>query len=260
MTNVELQVTDDELHAFVDGQLDPQRIAGVLRWLHEHPDDALRVGQWQTQRLELRQLHRSLDVGATPDVLTRAVMRTRRRPIWWQAAAAVVLFGIGVVAGRMGSVASVDAQLAAARAEPAFVREAVVAHAVYTPEARHPVEVTGAEEAHLVQWLGRRLGTPLKAPVLQAQGFRLLGGGLLRGEGTPRAIFFYEDARGRRVTLYVTVFEPGAAPKETAFRSAREGAFESFYWIEGRFGYALNGEVSSADVMALAREIGRAHV
>jgi anti-sigma factor RsiW len=157
----------------------------------------------------------------------------------------------------MWHVASVDAQVAAARREPSFVREAVVAHAVYTPESRHPVEVTAAEEAHLVQWLGRRLGLPLKAPTLQAQGFRLLGGRLLPGAGTPRAQFMYEDARGRRVTLYVTVFEPGAAPTETAFRSAREGAFESFYWVEGRFGYALNGDVSSADVMALAREVYR---
>jgi len=96
---------------------------------------------------------------------------------------------------------------------------------------------------------------PLRAPALQAQGFRLLGGRLLPGPRSPRAQFMYEDATGRRVTLYVTVFEPANAPRETAFRAARDGALESFYWVEGRFGYALSAELPPADVMALAREV-----
>jgi anti-sigma factor RsiW len=137
------------------------------------------------------------------------------------------------------------------------VRDAVIAHVVYAPEARHPVEVSADEEAHLVQWLGRRLGTPLRAPSLQAQGFRLLGGRLLPGPQIPRAQFMFEDARGRRVTLYVTVFDAADAPRETAFQTVREGAVESFYWVEGRFGYALSAELPPADVMALAREVYR---
>ena len=136
-----------------------------------------------------------------------------------------------------------------------FVRDAVIAHTIYAPEKRHPVEVSADEEAHLVQWLGRRLGVPLRAPALQSQGFRLLGGRLLPGPRSPRAQFMYEDAAGRRVTLYVTVFEPSNAPRETAFRAARDGALESFYWVEGRFGYALSAELPPADVMALAREV-----
>jgi len=141
--------------------------------------------------------------------------------------------------------------------EPQFARDAVIAHAVYTPEVRHPVEVTSADEAHLVQWLTRRLGAPLKVPTLQALGFRLLGGRLLPGPHSPRAQFMYEDANGHRVTLYVTVFDEGQAPKETAFRSVRDGAVESFYWIEGRQGYAFSAELAPADAMALAHEVYR---
>ena len=54
-----------------------------------------------------------------------------------------------------------------------FARDAMAAHVVYSPEVRHPVEVAAAEQQHLVQWLSKRLGTQLKAPVLQAQGFDL---------------------------------------------------------------------------------------
>ena len=247
-------VTDDDLHALVDGQLAPARLAQVLAWLHAHPEDAARVAQWQAQRLQLRQLHRSLDVGPASASMSKAVLRASSQGNWWrQAVAAVVLLGLGAVGGRLWPTPP-GAPLEVA-AEPRFVRDAVIAHAVYVPETRHPVEVTGADEAHLVQWLTRRLGAPVKAPVLLSAGFRLLGGRLLPGVETPRAQFMYEDTQGRRLTLYVTVFEAGKSPQETAFRSVREGGVESFYWIEGRLGYALSGDMPSSEMMALARDV-----
>ena len=102
-----------------------------------------------------------------------------------------------------------------------------------------------------------RLGTPLKAPQLGEQGFRLLGGRLLAGEGAPRAQFMYEDGQGRRVTLYIAAFQPGHAPAETAFRSVRDSPRESFYWVEGAFGYALSAELPPAELQALARAVYR---
>jgi anti-sigma factor RsiW len=261
MTHHGTGVSEAELHALVDGQLDALRIPAVLDWLRERPDDAMRVAQWQAQRLQLRQMHRAIDIGETPPALVRTVTRAQRRQPWWYAAAAVVLLGTGLVAGLVGGHllpgAGGDAAPYAVVAESAFARDAVIAHAVYTPEVRHPVEVTAADEAHLVQWLTRRLGAPLKVPTLQALGFRLLGGRLLPGPQSPRAQFMYEDAGGHRVTLYVTVFGPGQAPNETAFRSVRDGAVESFYWIEGRQGYAFSAELAPAAAMALAREVYR---
>ncbi len=51
------------------------------------------------------------------------------------------------------------------------------------PEVRHPVEVTAAQQDHLVQWLSKRVGRPLKVPVLAAEGYELVGGRLLSGDG-----------------------------------------------------------------------------
>ena len=260
MSESDQPVPEEDLHALVDGQLDPARLTSVLKWLQAHPEDAASVAHWQAQRLHLQQLHRSLDIGATPPALIRAALGQRRAPHWRQAAAAAVLLGLGLVGGRLWPTPSApDAMPSSlmAKAEPRFVRDAVIAHAVFVPETRHPVEVAASDEAHLVQWLTRRLGTPVKAPVLQAQGFRLLGGRLLPGAEAPRAQFMYEDAQGRRLTLYVTVFGEGKSPQETAFRSVREGSVESFYWIEGRLGYALTADMPSADMMALARTVYR---
>lgn len=254
-------VTESELHALVDGQPDPLRIPDILDWLRDHPDDALRVAQWQAQRLQLRQMHRAIDLGETPPALIHTVRQTRRPLPWRHAAAAVLLLGVGLVSGlvsaRLIPGALRDPAPAVATAEPEFARDAVIAHAVYTPEVRHPVEVTAADEAHLVQWLTRRLGSPLKAPTLQTLGFRLLGGRLLPGPHSPRAQFMYEDADGHRVTLYVTVFDKGQVPNETAFRSVRDGKVESFYWSDGRLGYAFIGELPGGSAMAMAREVYR---
>ena len=261
MNDEPASVSAFELHALVDGQLDPLRIPAVLNWLRDHPDDALRVAQWQAQRLQLRQLHRAIDVSETPPALMRTVTRARRGSHWRHSAAAAVLLGVGLISGLLGGRlmpgAARDDPISLAQGQPEFTRDAVIAHVVYTPEVRHPVEVTAADEAHLVQWLTRRLGLPLKAPTLQALGFRLLGGRLLPGPHSPRAQFMYEDTTGQRVTLYVTVFDEGQAPKETAFRSVRDGKVESFYWIEGRLGYALSGDLPGVSAMALAREVYR---
>jgi anti-sigma factor RsiW len=55
---------------------------------------------------------------------------------------------------------------------PAYVQDAAIAHAVFTPEQRHPVEVGAGEQAHLLQWLSRRLGTPLQARISAPRALR----------------------------------------------------------------------------------------
>lgn len=261
MNDTSAPVSHDELHAFVDGQLDAVRVPAVLAWLQGHPEDAAQVAHWQAQRLALRRLARSLLLGETPAALTDVVLRAtagrRRHTQWQQAAAVLLLVAASALGGRYwGQAQDVGTQASVALPNsPAFVREAVAAHVAFVPEKRHPVEVAASDEAHLLQWLSRRLGAPLKLPTLAERGYRLLGGRLLPGDGTPRAQFMYENAQGARVTLYVAVFAPGQAPAQTAFSSVRSGNEESFYWVEDRFGYALSTEGNRAELMALAREV-----
>lgn len=265
-----------DLHAFVDGQLEPERMLAVLAHLQAHPDQARQVAAWQAQRRALRQWHRRLDPGPTPAAM-EATLRAHAAPSapstarrasagHWQQAAVVagsVLLGAamahwwpgaGTAAGLAAGSARPDAGLA--EAAPEFVRDAGIADAVFRPEKRHAVEVPASEHAHLMQWLSRRLGVTLRTPDLGAEGYRLLGGRLLPGEPTPRAQFMYEDAGGRRVTLFVTVFGPDDAPDAVGFRTHRDEERAIYYWIDGRFGYALSVP-ASGDTMALAKAVHR---
>jgi anti-sigma factor RsiW len=124
------------------------------------------------------------------------------------------------------------------------------AHLVYSPEVRHPVEVDAKEQEHLVKWLSKRLGMPLKIPVLNNEGFELLGGRLLPGQDGPVAQFMYQEGTGKRLTLYVT--KPHRGDNLTAFRFAQEGSVSVFYWMDKDLGYAISGEIDKPQLSRVA--------
>lgn len=151
----------------------------------------------------------------------------------------------------MSAVTGLAAADAPATAEgQALARSAAVAHAVYTPEQRHPVEVGADQQQHLVAWLSKRLGAPLHPPQLGALGYELIGGRLLPGQSGPVAQFMYDNAGGKRLTLYVSTEQ--RHNRNTAFRFAQEGQVGVFYWIDGRYGYALSGALDRAALARLA--------
>jgi anti-sigma factor RsiW len=136
-----------------------------------------------------------------------------------------------------------------------------VAHAVYAPEVRHPVEVNvaqgsateqRAQEEHLARWLGKRLDMPVRLFDLRAQGFELVGGRLLPDANGPSAQLMYQNSGGQRVTVYLRKPEAGAS---TAFRFQRDGDLGLFYWIEDGFGCALVGKLPREQLLALAEAV-----
>ena len=101
-----------------------------------------------------------------------------------------------------------------------------------------------------MRWLSKRLGTKLKAPQLGALGYDLVGGRLLSGPNGPVAHFMFQDARGTRLTLYVSTQR--AEIQETAFRFSKEDQVSVFYWIDGHNGYALSGEIPRRQLLGIA--------
>lgn len=265
-------LSDDELHALVDGQASPDELAALRIRLAADPDAQARFAQWQHQRDTLHRLHAQILSEAVPATLLQAAqagdaVRTGSNS-WWRyggmAAGVVLAFGAGWLANtnwqKMGWREATAPSMARAQPEPEFVRQAVLAHAVYAPEIRHPVEVTAQEQQHLVQWLSKRLDKPLKVPDLTPHGFHLMGGRLLPGEAGARAQFMFQNTMGQRVTLYLGAMDSAAAGvpgKETGFRFEPQAAIPSFYWVDHGFGYALAGQLPRVSLMQLAQEVYR---
>ena len=244
----QLPVTEAELHAYVDGLLPEERRAEVEAYLSTHAEDAQRVRAWREQNQALHALYDPVLSEALPARVRKPALLRRMRPALRYAAVAA-WFALGGVTGwylhAYSSAQSVDAV--------AFARQAAIAHVVYSPEVRHPVEVGADQEAHLVGWLSKRLGASLKVPQLTALGYQLVGGRLLPGNRGPVAQFMFQDGNGQRLTLYV---RSGASDnRETAFRYAQERGISVFYWLDGKFGYALSGEIDKAELLRVAKVV-----
>ena len=245
--NTPLFPGEEDLHAYVDGQLDPARREAVAAWLAAHPAEAARVAAWEEQKHLLRAAYEPVLTEPVPELLQAAARppaRASRQKFAYAAAAGWLVLGALIGYGFKATQAPGEAS------PPPIARSAALAHVVFTPEVRHPVEVGADQEAHLAQWLSKRLGTPLKVPHLGAEGYALVGGRLLPGDSGPVAQFMYEDAGGRRLTLYIR--SDAAENRETAFRYALEGKIGVFYWLDGRLGYALSGELPREKLLSLA--------
>ena len=240
-----LPVTEADLHAYVDGVLPEARRGEVEAYLATQPDDAQRVQAWRAQN---QALHEWFDPVLDEALPARLGKLPRWRPLLRYAA----VMGWVVLGGLAGW--HLHAYNAAKSADVAgFARQAAIAHVVYSPEVRHPVEVGADQEAHLVSWLSKRLGASLKVPHLSGIGYQLVGGRLLPGNQGPVAQFMFQDANGQRLTLYVR--SAAIENQETAFRFAQERGVSVFYWLDRRFGYALSGEVDKAELLRVARAV-----
>jgi anti-sigma factor RsiW len=241
-----LPVTEAELHAYVDGGLPEARRSEVELYIERHPDEASRLAAYRTQNEALRALYDPVLDEPVPHRLTR------RPPTLLRYAAVVAWLALG---GIIGWVAH-DYGTGELRADmPNWAKRAAVAHVVYSPEVRHPVEVAADQEAHLVTWLSKRLGADLKVPQLSALGYGLVGGRLLPGEHGPVAQFMYQDGKGQRLTLYVRTNAEDT--QETAFRYARDNNVGVFYWLDHKLGYALSGEMDKAELLKVATAVYR---
>lgn len=248
-------LSEEILHAYVDGGLSSDERGAVEAHLALHPETAARARAWATQN---EALHRAFDPLLEEPHTLKVDLRRRvvSAPFFWRnvaALAATLMLGIAI-----GFVSHDYWSPVSAPGRGSIARQALLAHAAYLPEVRHPVEVTGREEQHLIAWLSKRLDAPLKAPSLVQSGYQLLGGRLLpappnavaAGKAPPVAWLMYENAQGKRLSLMVRREAPNT---DTAFRFAQEGNNSVFYWVDGPFGYALVGDINKDELAVLAR-------
>ena len=240
----------DELSAFVDGELNSEARARITARLESDPAATDATETYERQKSLLHALFDPVLQEPVPQSLIPPEPRLVSSTLMNIAAAAAYLV-VGGMAGwwlheRADSMPEAIADLP---------ERAVSAHAVYTPEVRHPVEVTADQQAHLVKWLTKRLGVDVRTPVLSTAGYELVGGRLLPGLRGPAAHFMYQEASGERLTLYVRAAKSDTG--ETAFRYSHEGGIGVFYWIDSDIGYALAGRMEKDELLDVANLIYR---
>src|SRR5882757_7459302 len=100
MTEPNMPVTEDELHAYVDNELPGERRADVEAWLSTHSEDAERVQAWRAMAEALHARYDSVADEAIPKRLElERLMRKPRRWIAGAMAASLLAFVAGGAAG-----------------------------------------------------------------------------------------------------------------------------------------------------------------
>ncbi|WP_448207375.1 anti-sigma factor family protein [Azospirillum sp. sgz302134] len=259
------RVTDDELHAYVDGQLDGDRRLIVERWLADDPDAARRAEDYRAQMALLHEIFDPVLREPASDPVHDLTEKLRGRvagndnvPSWharpWvRMAAAIMLVVAGAGGGWMGRGAVNSSPAVQQRqALQTFAEEATQAHRFYTSDERFQVELGADNQDELNSWLSKRVGRDVFGPDLGKVGFRLIGGRSLPTDLGAGAQYMYVNDANKRVTLFVGAPQAGNPAK---FGFAQNGDVATIYWVEGSLAYALAGRLSKEELLGIAEAV-----
>ncbi len=247
------KITHEMLHAFADGQLNDKDMLRVEKYLASNSEHAEEVEEWKAQNQLLNQMF-SPDEAAerTKNIDLPSLAPNSPWITWGTRIAAVMMLTVASAAlgwGAHGTFLPRDTIL-----EVATLSDARQAHLLFASEVLHPVDVSGDQKTHLVEWLSKRLDTPLLAPDLSASNFDLLGGRLLPAGDRAAAQFMYEDPTGQRLTLYVS---PGHENQLASFQFDNTDNLSSVYWQDETLQYAIVGSMSHDELSAIATRVYR---
>jgi anti-sigma factor RsiW len=249
MSDPDRPIGEEELHAYVDDQLGPERRSYVLRYLQDHPDVAHRVAAYRAQREALRAAFGP--VGSQPipprlDLQLLIQQRLAQRRVPWRAAAAVLLaFVLGGTGGWFlhGGVPRPVSSMTL------LAQEAVANHVVYTADRRRPTELGAEQRDDLARWVSNRLNHKVAPPDLSAEGYSYMGGRLAATPDGPAGLFMYDDARGGRLTVFVL---PMGAAASMPIQNVGFAKVDGCAWIEKGIGYTVVGRLAPAELRHIA--------
>jgi anti-sigma factor RsiW len=247
-------VSEEDLHAYVDQLLEPERQAKIAAYLEDHPDAARRVVDYSAQRELLRStLALTADEHLPPQFNAWQIVGDRHRkrfsPFGWRIAA-MLLISLGSIGGWVARSAMEGApgELAA------LAQEAATCFEVYAQDRVRPVELRVSESEQLVQWLSNRLQQTIKVPDLATEGYRLLGGRLIATLHGPAAMFMYDDDRGDRL---VVLTQPLTILHEESMTPQWSGEVAGFTWADRGMGYSIVGPSALDSLRLIAKDVRR---
>jgi anti-sigma factor RsiW len=244
------KIEDWALGAYADGELSGEAALEIEALLRGDPDAQLALAELKRHKAALKTAFDPVLAEEIPPAMKDALAEARVSH-WPQASRRFLLIG-SLAAAVALLVHAVDVR-ELANSDGSTIASAVrSAHAVYGSEIRHPVEIAGDQRDHLTSWLSKRLGQPVIAPDLAAQGYQLVGGRLLSLRDKPAAYFMYENARKQRLSLYVVI---NSEHRDTAFRMEEADGIMTCYWLDGPLAYALAGEMTRAEMEPIAHAV-----
>jgi anti-sigma factor RsiW len=142
-------ISEDELHAYVDGALEPERRLDIALYLANHPLEAARTEAFRAQKEGIRALFDHVLHQPVPDALHKVMLRhtthaTIRRWVWAMAAGsmtAILLLGGYAFTDRMPLIRDVLIAPPSAQQHPAGTSYPAIPPAI--PQVKPPTRRAG---------------------------------------------------------------------------------------------------------------------
>jgi anti-sigma factor RsiW len=241
-------ISEDDLHAFVDGFLDGARRSEVQAYLDTHPEVAAQVAAFQRQRDALRAAAAPIaDEPIPPHLNLRHLMDARLRSGEWRSwrsmAAAVLLLVAGGIGGwsMRGQMSEVPENNGIA----ALAHEAAYTFSVFGTDRAHSVEFGAVDKAELVNWIASRIGRTVAVPDLTAAGYVFMGGRVVATPHGPAGLLMYSNDQGQRLAV---LMRPMAMDMNTRMAAHSFGDLQGFTWASRGTGFSLVG-VAPAELL-----------
>ncbi|MEW6124961.1 MAG: anti-sigma factor [Pseudomonadota bacterium] len=236
-------ISEDDLHAYVDGALSGARRADVEAYLERNPEVAEQYARFGRQRETLRAALGPIAAEPVPPQLNLAhLVAARRQSSWtgWRAAVAACL--LLLVGGAGGwSLRSIGAERGVGI--NALAQEASYAYAVFGQDKGRPVEINAADSTALVRWVENRLSRQISVPDLSQAGYRFMGGRVVATPNGAAGLLMYDDAQGARIAI---LMRPMTRDQNAPMAEHREGDVVGYAWADNGMGYSLVGGNSAA--------------
>jgi anti-sigma factor RsiW len=235
----ETAITDEELNAFVDGELDDERARRVAGRVSASPALSDRVALLRQDKDLLARVYGPLAERPVPPRLLRAIDRSRderRRRQWGLLGAAAVAAGI-VMAVWFGAPASWFGDR--------LVNEAMAARDGTLAPTQ---DLAAASEAETAQVVAAALPVPVKVPDLNKAGYALAAVAVYPARGGGHSLqLTYRDGQGRRFTVYL--HRPTGPDR---FNLLKRANTQVCVWQNDDLGVVMAGEMSPTEMLRVA--------
>lgn len=244
-------VGDDDLMAWIDGCLPPERQPLVDAFLSTHPEVRMRLMGQAEQARALAAAFAPIAAEPIPVAMrVGAIRERRRRPVWQPALAASLLLGFGYGGGWMSARQSMPPAAGIA----SLAQEATDNYRVFAVDMAAPVEKMPDDSADLIRSASVRLGRQVAIPDLRRSGYRYAGGRLVATPHGPAALFLYDGTGSTSVALLT---RPMKIDQTAPMAGTSDGDVGRVSWALNGMGYSVVGARSPEALHPLAEEARR---
>ncbi len=244
-------IGEDDLAAWIDGRLSPERQRLVDAYLEGQPDVHARLREQAEQARALTSLFAPIADEPIPATMRVAAIRGRQRqPRWQLAIAASLLLAVGFGGGWSSARWSGEPRAGIA----ALANEASDNFRVYAADRIRPAEIGPDQRAMLIRWTSARLGERVTIPDLSTAGYRYGGGRLVATPHGPAVLLLYDGPQASKLAVLT---RPMQIDKSASMTSTSSGTMGRVTWAVDGIGYSVVGERPAAELHPIADEVRR---